>query len=377
MCNFVVLTSAAMKTTGKKYAIQGLKSALSQHLPFRGQRLEFLAQFVLALIATRTVNLTQIALAFCREATTDSNYRRIQRFFVGFRIPQKLVCTLVLSFLPQGPYWLTMDRTNWQWGKADINILTVAIVYKGAAFPILWMLLPKKGNSSTAERKMIIRSAIKLLGKKNIAGLLADREFVGEQWFAWLKKEKISFHIRIRENFLIAGGKKRYVRNLFRGLAEGEMRTFPKSMILCGNRLFLSGTRLKDEFMIVVSDVRGDDVIETYLKRWEIETLFGCLKTRGFRFEDTHMTDPEKIGKLMALLTIAFCWAHVIGEWQHELHPIPLKKHGRRAKSIFRLGLDFLRKTILDAGEWMDVFYQCLRLFCEKRPAHLASLCCL
>ena len=31
------------------------------------------------------------------------------------------------------PYYLTLDRTNWQWGKADINILTLGIVYKGAA----------------------------------------------------------------------------------------------------------------------------------------------------------------------------------------------------------------------------------------------------
>jgi hypothetical protein len=30
------------------------------------------------------------------------------------------------------------------------------------------------------------------------------------------------------------------------------------------------------------------------------------------------------------------------------LHPIPLKKHGRRAKSLFRLGFDHLRHLILN-----------------------------
>ncbi|MFN7217083.1 MAG: IS4 family transposase, partial [Microcystis sp.] len=29
-------------------------------------------------------------------------------------------------------------------------------------------------------------------------------------------------------------------------------------------------------------------------------------------------------------------------------HPIPLKKHGRRAKSLFRLGFDHLRHLILN-----------------------------
>lgn len=347
------------------------------HLPLRGQRLEFLAQFVLALITVRTVNLTQIALAFCREATTDSSYRRIQRFFSSFEIPQKLLVQLVLSLLPPGPYWLTMDRTNWQWGKADINILTVAIVYRGAAFPIAWMLLRKKGNSNTKERKAILRTVISLLGKKNIAGLLADREFVGRVWFAWLKKEKISFVIRIRENFLIPGTRKRYVRDLFRGLTEGEVRTIETASVVCGVRLFLSGTRLKDEYMIVVSDASRTNAIETYLKRWEIETLFGCLKTRVFNFEDTHMTDPRKIGKLLALLTIAFCWAHAIGEWQNELHPTALKTHGRRARSLFRRGLDHLRRAVLDIGEWFADFCRCLRLLCGERPRYVASPCCL
>lgn len=42
-------------------------------------------------------------------------------------------------------------------------------------------------------------------------------------------------------------------------------------------------------------------------RRWEIEILFGCLKTRGFRMEDTHITDPDKIEKLVFVLAITFC----------------------------------------------------------------------
>ena len=222
-----------------------------------------------------------------------------------------------------------------------------------------------------------MRLGCSLRGKDNVACLLAYREFVGKVWFSWLKKEKISFVIRIRENFLIPGTRKRYVRDLFRGLTEGEVRTFDKACVICGVTLFLSGTRLADEYMIVVSDVHCTDAIETYLKRWEIETLFGCLKTRGFRFEDTHMTDPKKIGKLLSLLTIAFVWAHAVGEWVHEMHPIALKTHGRRALSIFRRGLDHLRRAVLDIGEWFVAFLRCLRLLSGERPRYVASPCCL
>ena len=45
-----------------------------------------------------------------------------------------------------------MDRTNWQWGKKNINILMLSITYKGIAIPLFWSLLDKKGNSNTSER---------------------------------------------------------------------------------------------------------------------------------------------------------------------------------------------------------------------------------
>ncbi|HAT8797519.1 TPA: IS4 family transposase, partial [Legionella pneumophila] len=30
------------------------------------------------------------------------------------------------------------DRTNWRWGKKDINILMLSVVYKGIAIPLFW-----------------------------------------------------------------------------------------------------------------------------------------------------------------------------------------------------------------------------------------------
>jgi hypothetical protein len=54
-----------------------------------------------------------------------------------------------------------MDRTNWQWGEKNINILTLAVVYQGAAIPICWILLNKKGNSNTRERIALVKRFIK------------------------------------------------------------------------------------------------------------------------------------------------------------------------------------------------------------------------
>ena len=63
--------------------------------------------------------------------------------------------------------------------------------------------------------------------------------------------------------------------------------------------------------------------------------------------EDTHITDLDKIEKLVFVLAIAFCWAYRTGDIKTEEEPIEIKTHGRQAKSIFRIGLDLIRGVLL------------------------------
>jgi hypothetical protein len=74
--------------------------------------------------------------------------------------------------------------------------------------------------------------------------------------------------------------------------------------------------------------------------------------------EEPHMTDPVKIEKLLFILAIAVCWAYKIGESQARKVAITVKKHGRKLKSIFRLGLDLIRRTLFR----QDESFNCLSL---------------
>ena len=60
--------------------------------------------------------------------------------------------------------------------------------------------------------------------------------------------------------------------------------------------LLLSVLRLKDgQLLIVASNRISENAIDIYGKRWEIETLFSCLKRRGFNLEDTRVTNQKRI----------------------------------------------------------------------------------
>lgn len=243
----------------------------------------------------------------------------------------------------------------------------LGIVYKGVAIPVLWTILDKRGNSNTAERKAIIEEFIGLFGTSSILYLCADREFIGKTWFKWLILQGVDFRIRVRDNTQIPNGRGELVeaRRLFRGLAINQPLIFDKTRRVWGLELWVAGMRLASgEYLILVGAKYSAEAIEHYAKRWEIETLFGCLKSRGFRLEETHVIEPERLKKLIALLALAFCWAHRGGEWLSQQKPLARKKHGRLAKSIFRYGLDHLRRILCNLSDRFQriAFYRVIQL---------------
>ena len=138
------------------------------------------------------------------------------------------------------------------------------------------------------------------------------------------------------------------VGELFRHLKLGQSEHRKNHVLINGVKLYVSALGLKDgELLIVVSANFNPNAITEYGLRWEIETLFSCLKGRGFNLEDTRITHPNRIKKLVAVLAVGFCWCYLTGQWKHdEIKPIVLKNHGRLSKSLFRYGLDEIQLAL-------------------------------
>lgn len=148
-----------------------------------------------------------------------------------------------------------------------------------------------------------------------------------------------------------------------------EIINYP--VIIWGHLLYVCISQAKGakEPMIVVSNVELEDAIGLYRRRCEIETLFGCLKTRGFRMEDTHITAPEKIEKLLFVLAIAFCWSYKLGVIKDAEKAIGRKAHGRLSKSLFRLGLHWLRSVVLSVEKKINECRKILKSLTNYRLA--------
>jgi len=68
------------------------------------------------------------------------------------------------------------------------------------------------------------------------------------------------------------------------------------------------------------------------------------------------LTDIEKIEKLFALVTVAFIWAYLVGDYLHQyVTPIQIKKHGNKAKSIIKHGLTYIASVLLNYSLQPDI----------------------
>ncbi len=236
-----------------------------------------------------------------------------------------------------------------------MNVMVLGIAHKGAAFPVLWHVLEKKGCSDTTERIALLDEFVDIFGASAIAYLCADREFIGKEWFAYLRQRRIGFRIRVRSDTQLSTtrGRKVAAQRLFANYPVGQAVHLPGARSLWGATVYVAGARLvRGELLVVVSADQSVKMLAEYGVRWEIETLFGCLKTRGFRLEETHVTAAARVRKMVALLALAFCWAHIVGEWLSRQQPLKVKSHGRLAHSIFRHGFDYLRRILCSSQQF-------------------------
>jgi hypothetical protein len=117
--------------------IRSLERTLLDNLPWNKARIKFVARFLLALYAMRTVNLSILTTAFSGFAKEESN---------------------------------------------------------------------------TNERITVMEIFLDLLGAQNVAWVLGDREFVGSEWFCFLKSNRIKFQMRLHRDTLVRNGRGQYVQ---------------------------------------------------------------------------------------------------------------------------------------------------------------------
>lgn len=284
-----------------------------------------------------------------------SHYKRLIRIFDDYSFSSLWLELLQVGFrlLRLKSDYLLLDGTSWQRGSRKIHYLTLCVVYRGVAVPIYWEDLQKKGTSNLKERKRIIRKAMKYYNLKDKI-LLADREYIGEDWFCFLKDHAIDFVIRLRkknykEAVNAAEGKsyttleKKALRSRKPGKALGKKITLQGE---CFTFVVLKNPKAdaNEPLIYLLSTLEENPaaIAARYPIRWKIETCFKHLKSNGFDLEEINLGSKSRCQLMMAVVVFAYTLS--IHEGLKEYKKVPMKSYadGLIAKpySVFRWGLD-------------------------------------
>jgi len=322
-------------------------------------RIKCLAGFVSSILSQRTVNMAILSCAYPTESTEQSAYMRLRRFLIGVSFKSQSLAKIIaeLSDLPIDKQWiLSIDRTNWKFGKNHINLLVLSACSElgSAAIPLFWIQLEDKkcGNSDHLDRLDLMDMFCQAFGKEKIFAVVGDREFIGTEWFSWFAINKINYAIRLRENgtyIANSKGKMLLASELLRGLNVNEKQSLGIRKVGKSGEQFhyLTATRNNNgEILLLAHSEQIKQPIEIYKKRWQIEVLFKCCKTNGFDMETTHVTRQERIETLMGVIALAFVIAYKFGIWQSKTKPQKIKKHGYLAMSVFKQGTQIISRIV-------------------------------
>lgn len=333
------------------------KFGIIKHL----KRQMFLSELVGAMVKSRSVIFSELADKIEREAMPSSIERRIQDFFQKVEFDYQKLLVLLACFIPHERVVLSIDRTEWDRGSKQYNILCVIASVGKMGVPLYFEMLDNNsGNSNSEDRIKVIKRVIAVLGAERISYLVMDREFVGHKWLRWLKKEGIRFCVRVpkHHSILFADGERTFAEPML----EEEDALYAEDVVVDTVAVNLSISRdKKGELLYLAGNLPAKELRAAYRRRWSIEVFFQALKSRGFNLEKSGLRCLDKMRKLFAVTCIAYaiCWGIAIQD--AKVDAVKPKKHGYPQYSVFRRGLNLLRLAFKKRlRPSITAFWECL-----------------
>lgn len=339
-----------------------LETILKASFKLQAQRITAIRMFTKAAIQTRSVDSTQLSLAMNADVAVASNAKRIHRLLEEVTLSAADKQHFVLGNRPL--VRISFDRTEWDFGSVTNNLLTAAVEVNGLAVPIHTKDLGQCGSSGDDARIQAVNDTLEVIPVSRIEVFTADREFASTRFIEHLLEKQIRFAIRLKCDAIIEHNGERLCGSAW---FTAYQRKSLRGAMVYGARVNICGRRMKvragedAEYLIVVTNLEPLEGMRLYGTRWKIETLFGALKSRGFNLELTRVTQSKRLENLVLLLGVAVLWALRVGLWVSERTVIRVRRDGTAFYSLFRVGLDFLRRLLFDSNPdlrvWDDVIH--------------------
>ena len=136
------------------------------------------------------------------------------------------------------------------------------------------MLDNKSGNSNFTDKIELLHSLVEIIGKKRISLVTMDREFIGDNWLRWLKKQRINFCVRVPKHhkILFPDGSNWKAEER---LAENDGRAFCFRNVIVDKVLVNIHVYYgKDgKLLYLIGTISVSQLKKIYQKRWTIDLI--------------------------------------------------------------------------------------------------------
>ena len=332
-----------------------IKEAVKQLYPKEPQgnlarHLETLVLMVSGIIAGRSCQLPKIASKVPGDIHPDSRVKQLSRWMQNDDITFRLyflpfVQPLLESLAAVRPLVLIMDGSAIARGCVT---LMVSVIYAHRTIPIGWLVVAgEKGHFPTETHLTLLRTVKAWVPETASVIFLGDGEFDSPELQAELTAYEWDYVCRTAKNIQIG------LDDQWSSLADLPVtrgqRVFRKGVVFTkaayGPVTVIAwwGARYKEPIYLVSNLSSVQRACDWYRKRMQIETFFSDQKSRGFQIDRSHLSEPDRVARLLLAACLAYLWLIYLGtvaqqdEWQPMIH-----RSTRCDLGLFQLGLRLL-----------------------------------
>lgn len=351
--------SDKMKVYSKVYG--ALKKMMNADL----NHILILAMMITGILMGKKAQLSEMSLHVPAKAKPASTEKRFQRLVKNesFKVESYYMpfAQAILDRLSHDTMYVALDAS--QVGRGCM-VLMVAIIYKKRAIPLVWLVYEGKKGHTTAERHIEALKLLEpLLSDEMSIVILGDAEYDTIEMLSWVTQNTHwDFAIRTDPRTLLTkNGKKFPARHLLSGencrsIASQVLFTAkkfgPVQVVAWWEKPYKKPVYLVSTLHCV------NEICRAYGKRFKLETLFSDQKSRGFHIEKSHLSDPERLARLLCAAAIAYIWMVYQGiiVSEDETKRSLIDRPNRQDKSLFRLGFDWLKVSLTKGFDFNVIF---------------------
>jgi hypothetical protein len=315
------------------------------------RHLSTLAALISGIVGSKSTQLPHIAAKVPNGTKPESRVKRFARWLDNAHVLEEVYflpyADILLRHLALQTVVLVMDGSGVGRG---CTALMIHVVYKGRALPLAWRVRQApKGHFPEDLHIALVTLISEVIPAGTQVVLLGDGAFDGTRLQQTLQEAGWSYACRTATSTVATwAGETFRLDALGACLKPGRLielqevhytrEAYGPIMVLC---CWAKGYH--EPLYLVSNMATAEEACRLYEKRFRIETFFSDQKSRGFHIHKSHMSDVQRLSRLLIATCLAYIWIVYLGsvcekeQWRPIIH-----RRKRCDLSLFQLGFRLL-----------------------------------